>query len=120
MSKFIKLANSNWEMVVFALINKIVGNNYSLFEVSTLKRQENIDYAISLLGALGHKEHPEAPEFTIQHTINTMKKKKYIEPREERGSYKITLEGRKAMEEYLSSDNWKLALAVMAHKVNMK
>ena len=119
MSNIIKLADSNWELVAFALIKKIVGDRYSLFERTELFKQDNIDYAVSLLEALGHKKDPQRPEESLQSTIQKMRDKKYIDFRGS-GSYRLTPQGRDTMEKRLSSDEWKLALAVISYQASKK
>lgn len=59
---------------------------------------KDIDWAVKLLGVLGHKERPEQPEATLRRTIQNLRDKGYIEFLG-RGEYKLTENGLKRMEE---------------------
>ena len=64
---------SNWEAVVFWILHRFVLEPNTTFSRSQIMRQDNFDYALRLLGALGHNERSETPENTIQATIQKMR-----------------------------------------------
>lgn len=97
MGKRIKLiGTSNWETIAFLRIRYILDTNRPYF--SATKFMKDIDWAVKLLGVLGHKERPEQPEATLRRTIQNLRDKGYIEFLG-RGEYKLTENGLKRMEE---------------------
>jgi len=87
---------SNWEIIVFIIISKlIVGNNF-YFMRSEIMTAENIKLAETISAALGHKIKPQHPEETIQRNLQNMRDKGFIKFLGN-GKYKLTNEGFNSM-----------------------
>jgi hypothetical protein len=84
---------SNWETIAFAIIRRLIGPNpQNLFLRSQLMKQKNLDAATKLLKVLGHKDHPEETENTLQKTVQNLRDKGFIKFLGS-GNYKLTDEG---------------------------
>jgi DNA-binding PadR family transcriptional regulator len=82
---------SNWEFVVWYLIDPQITANIFSFTRSQLMRK-NYDEIYDVLTLLGHKKHPQHPEATIQKTLQNMRDKNWIIFLGQ-GDYKLTNEG---------------------------
>lgn len=82
---------SNWEFVLWYLIDSCVTDNNRDFTRSEILR-ENYDDIYQLLKVLGHKKHPQHIEATIQKTLQNMRDKNWILFLGQ-GDYRLTDEG---------------------------
>ena len=71
--------NSNWETMAFLVIYSILQGRNKVFDRSQLMSPDNLDAAIQFLKHLGHKEKPDAPEQTLQKTIQNLRDKGFID-----------------------------------------
>lgn len=88
----LKLAGvrSNWEVVIFYLIQPFVNETKRRFSRSRILRS-NYDNIYIILALLGHKKKPTSIEQTIQKTLQNMRDKGWIEfLRPYRGEYELT------------------------------
>ena len=69
---------SNWEIIAFIIINKLLVGSNRFFTRSELMSTDNLKLAEILTAALGHKERPEHPEETLQRTLQNLRDKGYI------------------------------------------
>jgi len=86
---------SNWEFVVWYLINSCVTEKHRDFTRSEIIRKDYKNI-YSLLTVLGHKKRPRHPEETIQKTLQNMRDKSWIEFLGQ-GDYKVTDDGYKVL-----------------------
>lgn len=86
---------SNWEFVVWNLIDSCVTEKHRDFTRSEITGKDYEDI-YSLLTVLGHKKRPRHPEETIQKTLQNMRDKNWIEFLG-RGDYKVTDDGYKVL-----------------------
>ena len=94
---------SNWEIVAFIIISKLIVGNNRYFRRSEIMTTDNIKVAEMLTAALGHKRKPRHPEETLQRTLQNMRDKGFIKFLD-RGEYELTDDGfnsmRKIAEKY--------------------
>ena len=80
---------SNWEIVTFIIIDKLIVGNNRYFSRSEIMTMDNIKLAEILTAALGHKIKPKHPEETIQRTLQNLRDKGFIDFLGN-GEYKLT------------------------------
>jgi len=92
---------SNWQLVAFGLIAKVVKgrSKTSHFYRTELFTQTNLDHAIDWLQKIGHRKNPKNPEETLQRTIQNMRDVGYIDFLG-RGEYRLTEKGNGMIEKY--------------------
>lgn len=83
---------SNWELIAFIIISKLIVGNNPYFRRSEIMTIENLKLAEILTAALGHKKKPRHPEETLQHTLQKMRDKGFMEFLGS-GEYKLTDDG---------------------------
>lgn len=88
---------SNWQFVVFYLIENHVTEKYRKFLSSDIIR--NAEEIYPLLAIRGHKEKPKNPERILHKTLQNMRDKKppWITFLDYRGEYELTGEGYKVL-----------------------
>lgn len=86
---------SNWEFVVWYLVDSCVSDKNRDFTRSEIFRK-NYDEIYQLLKIVGHKKHPKHIEETIQKTLQNMRDKNWIVFLGQ-GYYKLTDEGYKEL-----------------------
>ncbi len=84
--------SSNWETIVFLVLNDFLGSDNRVFQRSQFLSAENVDSMAKWAQRLGHKKKPTTPLETLQSTIQTMRKKGYIDF-QQRGEWKLTKKG---------------------------
>jgi len=82
---------SNWEFVVWYLINECTSERDRSFSRSEILKK-NYDEVYDILVLLGHKKRPQHMEETIQKTLQNMRDKNWIIFLGQ-GDYKLTSEG---------------------------
>ena len=87
---------SNWEIIVFIIISKLIVGNNLYFRRSEIMTSDNIKLAEMLSTALGHKIKPRHPEETMQRTLQNMRDKAFIKFLG-RGEYQLTNDGFNSM-----------------------
>ena len=83
---------SNWEIIAFVLINRLLVGNNPYFSRSEFMTQKNLDFAVKLTRVLNHKENPQHPDKTLQRTIQNLRDQGYIEFLG-KGEYKLSKDG---------------------------
>lgn len=84
--------HSNWEIVTFIIIDKLIVGNNRYFSRSEIMTMDNIKLAEILTAALGHKIKPKHPEETLQRTLQNLRDKGFIDFLGG-GEYKLTDKG---------------------------
>jgi Dam-replacing HTH domain len=87
---------SNWEIIVFIIISKLIVGNNRYFRRSEIMTTDNIKLAEMISAALGHKIKPRHPEETLQRNLQNMRDKGFIKFLGS-GEYKLTNEGFNSM-----------------------
>ena len=80
---------SNWEIVAFIIIDKLIVGNNRHFRRSEIMTMDNLRLAEILTAALGHKRKPKHPEETLQKTLQNLRDKGFIDFLGN-GEYKLT------------------------------
>jgi len=80
---------SNWELIAFIIINKLIVGNNRYFRRSEIMTMDNLRLAEILTAALGHKKKPKHPEETLQRTLQNLRNKGFIDFLGN-GEYKLT------------------------------
>jgi hypothetical protein len=88
----------NWVTIACILIKKILVGNNPHFSRSELMTTENLDFAVTLSSALGHKEKPQHPDKILQRTIQNMRDEGFIKFHGN-GEYELTKAGLEIMKE---------------------
>jgi hypothetical protein len=89
---------SNWEVVIFYLIQPFVNETKRHFSRSRMLGRNYDKIYIILAALLGHKKHPTSVEQTIQGTLQTMRNKGWIKfLRAYSGEYELTDQGFKEL-----------------------
>ena len=83
---------SNWQLIVFIIIKKLMVGNNRRISRSELFSSDNIDFAVTLTELLGHKEKPKHPSETLQRTLQNLRDEGYIDFLGS-GEYKLTDSG---------------------------
>ena len=86
---------SNWELVIWYLIDPYVTEKHRDFTRSEIIRR-NYEDIYQILIFLGHKKRPQHPEKTIQKTLQNMRDKNWISFLGQ-GDYKLTDKGYKEL-----------------------
>jgi len=90
---------SNWEVLIWLELRKILKKPGSQFHRSQLMSQNTLDCFLNALGMIGHNAQSERPENTVQGYLNSMTLKKGFFERLSEGYYRITDKGFETMEE---------------------
>ena len=86
---------SNWQFIVFYLIEHIVNDsirNFSIFDITW-----NVEDIYLLLAIHGHKQKPKYLRNSLLRTLQTMRDKQWIIYHAHRGEYDLTDEGYKTL-----------------------
>jgi glutamine synthetase len=86
---------SNWQFVVFYLIDPIVNEYNRYFSSSDIIW--NVEDILLLLVIRGHEQKPKNPKNILQKALQKMRDKHWIKYLEYRGEYDLTDEGYKTL-----------------------
>ena len=70
---------SNWEIVAFIIIAKLIVGNNRYFSRPEIMTMENLKLAEIITASLGHKKKPQHSEKSFQRTLQNMRDKGFIE-----------------------------------------
>ena len=87
---------SNWELIAYIIINKLIVSNNRCFMRSEIMTMDNLKLAEMLTAALGHKIKPKHSEETMQRTLQNLRDKGCINFLGA-GEYKLTDTGFEAV-----------------------
>ena len=96
MSMKFRNVSSNWEFVVWYLIDPLIRSEKDRRFTRAQIMRKNYDEVYLILIGLGHKKRPEHPEETIQKTLQNMRDKNWIKFID-RGEYELTEDGYKEL-----------------------
>jgi DNA-binding PadR family transcriptional regulator len=96
--RYVVGGRSNWETILYYLINKTAKVKGPYIYRTELMKMENLELARQLSEPFGHKKDPKAIEQTLQKTLQNMRDKGNIEFLGQ-GEYRLTEEGLNRMRE---------------------
>lgn len=107
---------SNWEFIVWYLIDQCLRDGKDRRFTRAQIMRKNYKEIYLILIALGHKKRPEHPEETIQKTLQNMRDKNWIRFLGQ-GDYELTEEGYKELKR--NKDNIQIAKSFTPEESNM-
>lgn len=116
MSLKFRNVKSNWEFIVWYLIDQCVRDEKDRRFTRVQVMRKNYKEVYLILIALGHKKRPEHPEETIQKTLQNMRDKHWVKFLGQ-GDYELTEEGHKELKR--NKDNIRKANSFTPEESNM-